>query len=356
MPAERVPMRDAREIIRLKFSAGLATREIARRLGVAPSTVRETLRRLSTSGLSWAVAEGLSEAELEAALYAGRGSKRGHRLHAEPDWPAIHRELKRKHVTLQSSRTRTLLPIRAGRATAAFVSSMARREDAVADDAADACGGGAAVRRLRGRRRPVVVDRLTGEVRMAQIFVAVLGASSFTFAQASWTQTLPDWIDAHVRALTAIGGVPQLIVPDNRKPPSSRPASMIRRSIGRMRRWRRSAGLHGDVVHLFDPGVGNPCRRLLFGGPGVPEDFGHFPNVPVEEGDLHFSGVGFKACMLATVSGLSAVRPETCSDYRVGTSCCPVKAITSDDFELVEIIASNAQRIDDHALLRKESM
>src|SRR5271165_465761 len=99
MPAERVPMRDAREIIRLKFSAGLATREIARRLGVAPSTVRETLRRLSMSGVSWPVAEGLSEAELEGALYGGRGSKRGRRLHAELDWPAIHRELKRKHVT-----------------------------------------------------------------------------------------------------------------------------------------------------------------------------------------------------------------------------------------------------------------
>ena len=87
--------------LRLKFSAGLATREIARRLGVAPSTVRETLRRLSMSGLSWPVAEGLSEAELEGALYGGRGSKRGRRLHAEPDWPAIRRELKRKHVTLQ---------------------------------------------------------------------------------------------------------------------------------------------------------------------------------------------------------------------------------------------------------------
>ena len=64
---------------------------------------------------------------------------------------------------------------------------------------------------------PVVVDRLTGEIRMAQIFVAVLGASSFTFAHASWTQTLPDWIDAHVRALSAIGGVPHLLVPDNTK-------------------------------------------------------------------------------------------------------------------------------------------
>jgi transposase len=64
---------------------------------------------------------------------------------------------------------------------------------------------------------PVVIDRATGEMRMAQIFVAVLGASSFTFAWANWTQMLPDWIDAHVRAFEAIGGVPHLLVPDNTK-------------------------------------------------------------------------------------------------------------------------------------------
>ena len=64
---------------------------------------------------------------------------------------------------------------------------------------------------------PVVIDRLTGEVHMAQIFVAVPAASSFTFAKASWAQALPDWIDAHVSALETIGGVPQLIVPDNAK-------------------------------------------------------------------------------------------------------------------------------------------
>ncbi|MGY4622883.1 transposase [Bradyrhizobium sp. USDA 4486] len=64
---------------------------------------------------------------------------------------------------------------------------------------------------------PVVVDRLTGERRTAQIFVAVLGASSFTYAQATWTQGLADWISAHVGAFAAIGGVPALLVPDNTK-------------------------------------------------------------------------------------------------------------------------------------------
>src|SRR3954469_20809821 len=100
MPAERVAMRQAREIVRLKFSAGVATREIARRLGIAASTVRETLRRLEAAGLGWPFADGMSDSDLEEPLYANHGTKRGHRRHAEPDWPTVHRELKRKHVTL----------------------------------------------------------------------------------------------------------------------------------------------------------------------------------------------------------------------------------------------------------------
>ena len=87
MPAERVAMRQVREIIRLKFSAGISTREIARRLGIAASTVRETLRRFEGAGLGWPLPDSMSDGDLEAALYANHGSKRGHRRHAEPDWP-----------------------------------------------------------------------------------------------------------------------------------------------------------------------------------------------------------------------------------------------------------------------------
>jgi DNA-binding transcriptional ArsR family regulator len=100
MPAERVAMRDVRVIIRLKFLSSLTTSEIARRLGLARSTVRETLSRFESSDLIWPLPEGLSDEGLETALYANRRSKRGHRRHAEPDWPAVHREMKRKHVTL----------------------------------------------------------------------------------------------------------------------------------------------------------------------------------------------------------------------------------------------------------------
>ena len=63
----------------------------------------------------------------------------------------------------------------------------------------------------------MIIDRLTGQVRPAQIFVAVMGASNFTYAEASWTQALADWIGAHTRAFAAIGGVPNLPVPDRTK-------------------------------------------------------------------------------------------------------------------------------------------
>ena len=99
MPAERIGMRDAREIIRLKFSS-VSTHEIGRRLGIARSTVRETLKRAEGAGLSWPLPDDMNDEALEAALYASRRSKRGHRRIEEPDWACAHRELKRKHVTL----------------------------------------------------------------------------------------------------------------------------------------------------------------------------------------------------------------------------------------------------------------
>src|SRR6202161_162038 len=99
MPAERIGMRDAREIIGLNF-AGLWTHEIARRLGMARSTVREALKRADVAGLAWPLPEDMNHGALEAALYASRRSKRGYRRIEQPDWAGVHRELKRKHVTL----------------------------------------------------------------------------------------------------------------------------------------------------------------------------------------------------------------------------------------------------------------
>jgi hypothetical protein len=105
-----------RHVIRLK-STGMSTREIARRVGTAPSTVRLTIRRFEAAGLSWPLSDDITDTELEARLFAsaetGPGTRRGHRRQVEPDWAAVHRELRRKHVTLA-------IPVVAGDAGAAM--------------------------------------------------------------------------------------------------------------------------------------------------------------------------------------------------------------------------------------------
>jgi transposase len=170
------------------------------------------------AGLAWPLPEDMTDGALEAALYASRRSRRGHRRIAEPDWAGVHRELKRKHVTLLILWDEYIATSPGGYSCSRFCElyrafektlSVTMRQTHAAGERlfVDYAGDGVAV----------VVDRLTGEIRMAQIFVAVLGTSSFTFAKATWTQALPDWIDAHVRAFEAIGGVAELVVPDNAK-------------------------------------------------------------------------------------------------------------------------------------------
>jgi hypothetical protein len=100
MPAERTAMRHVREVLRLR-TAGISGNEIARRLNLAPSTVRLTLQRLATAGFGWPLPAELTDAAVEARLFSAVGTKQGHRRHAEPDWAEVYRELKRKHVTLQ---------------------------------------------------------------------------------------------------------------------------------------------------------------------------------------------------------------------------------------------------------------
>ena len=100
MPAERIAMRQVRDVLRLK-AAGVSGNEIARRLNVASSTVRLTLQRLAAAGLHWPLSAEMTDTALEEQLFAAVGKKQGHRRCTEPDWAAVHRELKRKHVTLQ---------------------------------------------------------------------------------------------------------------------------------------------------------------------------------------------------------------------------------------------------------------
>ena len=217
MPAERTAMRQVRDVLRLK-TAGVAINEIARRVGVASSTVRLTLKRLAAAGLGWPLPPEMTDTALEEQLFTAVGKKQGHRRLAEPDWAAVHRELKRKHVTLQILWDEYIERHPEGyrysrfcelyRAWAARLSVTMRQSHA---------GGDKLFVDYAGDTVPVVIDRLSGKTRPPQIFVAVLGASNFTYAEASWTQALGDWIGAHTRAFEAIGGVPNLLVPDNTK-------------------------------------------------------------------------------------------------------------------------------------------
>ena len=200
-------MRQVREVLRLK-TAGVGLNEIARRVGVAPSTVRLTVKRLATAGLNWPLPAEMTDSALETALFAAAGTKQGHRRHAEPDWAEIHRELKRKHVTLTMLWDEYIERCPEGYRYSRFCElyrGWASRLSVTMRQAH--IGGDKLFVDYAGDTVPVIVDRLTGRVRPAQIFVAVMGASNFTYAEASWTQALADWIGAHTRAFAAIGGV-----------------------------------------------------------------------------------------------------------------------------------------------------
>jgi len=213
MPAERLSMRKVREVLRLSWGGRLSARAVARSCGIGRTTVREYLQRARRAGLAWPLPEGQSDTELEARLFPPRVSAQN-APRPLPDWKTLHEELKRKGVTLfllweeykavhpdgyEYSRFCDLYRDWAGKLPVWMRQEHKAGEKLFVDYA--------------GMTMPVVNPR-TGEVRQAQIFVATLGASHYTYAEATWTQTLPEWIASHVRALEFLGGVPSLIVPD----------------------------------------------------------------------------------------------------------------------------------------------
>jgi transposase len=217
MPAERVPMRCVREILRLKYGCGAIDRMIARSTGLARSTVSDYLDRATAAGLSWPLPPTLTDAALEAMLFARAGIAPGTRRKAEPDWAVIHRELRRPGVTLMLlwQEYRAQNPKAYGYSR--FCELYRDWESRLSPTMRQVHPAGERLFVDYAGQTVDVIDGATGEVRSAQIFVAVLGASNYTYAEATATQTLPDWIGAHARALSFIGGVPRQIVPDNPK-------------------------------------------------------------------------------------------------------------------------------------------
>ena len=215
MAQARLPVRKIREVLRLKAEA-CSNRQIAAAVGCARSTVQDCLRRCGVVGLAWPLPPELDEETLYARLYCRQIPLS--RTPA-PDFAKLHAELRRPGVTRMLLWQEYKAAQPDGWQYSEFCEQYRRwvgRQDAVLRQTHTP--GGKLFVDYAGQTVPVT-DRLTGLVRHAQIFVAVLGASNYTFVEATWTQALPDWLGSHVRALVFFGGVPAAIVPARvRKP------------------------------------------------------------------------------------------------------------------------------------------
>ena len=209
-------MRFIREVLRLAFGVGLSLREIERSLSISHVTASGYVARAREAGLSWPLPEQLDDGALARLLFPRPVPSSETR--PVPDWAYVHRELRRKGVTriLLWQEYKDAHP--EGYALSRFYKLYnwwAEKLDLVMRQEHRA--GEKLFVDFAGQTVPIV-DRSTGEILFtAQIFVAVLGASNYTFAHATRTQALSDWIDAHGRAFAFIDGVPEIVVPDNIK-------------------------------------------------------------------------------------------------------------------------------------------
>ncbi|EIF0665381.1 IS21 family transposase, partial [Salmonella enterica] len=221
MPTTPISMRKLKEILRLKYGAGLSHRQIGRSLAISPSVVSRYANRAAQLGIKqWPLPAEWDDAALKHAFLQTQVKMKKHSL---PDWATVHKELRNKCVTLQLlweeygernpggsySYNHYCRMYREWLKTTS--PSMRQVHKAGEKLFVDYCG-------------PTVdiTNPDTGEIRTAQIIVAVPGASSYTWAEATWSQQLEDWVMSHVRCFQWLGGVPELVVPDNLKSATSR--------------------------------------------------------------------------------------------------------------------------------------
>ena len=210
-------MRKTREILRLHFESHLFPGQIASICTVSRSTVQRCLERLKAAGLSWPLPADLDDAALEQRLYPPPPVASPERR-CLPDFAAIHRELKsRKNVTLQLlwEEYKQAHPLGYNYSWYCELYREWQQQLDVVLRQEHRAGEKMSVD-YAGQTVPVT-DPRTGEVSQAQVFVAVLGASNYTYAEATWTQNLWDWTHSHVRAFEFFAGTARLIVPDNLK-------------------------------------------------------------------------------------------------------------------------------------------
>ena len=212
---KRLPMRKIREALRLR-AEGFSGRRVAQSLSVGRATISEYFRRADVEGLRWPLPDALSDADLEQRLFPySPGEARG--SVPQPDWTYVHAELRRKGVTLSLlwEEYRGVHPD--GYGYSRYCELYTRWEGKLSPVMRQRHPAGERLFVDYAGHTVDVVCPKTGEVRTAQIFVATLGASSYTYVEATWTQSLPDWISSHVRAFEFFDGVPAQLVPDNLK-------------------------------------------------------------------------------------------------------------------------------------------
>jgi transposase len=209
-------MRKIEEILRLKYEAKLPHRAIAQSCGISPSTVSDYLARAQAAGIDWPLPDGLSAAALQEKLFPAPPPAADRRIPL-PDWERVHQNLQRQSVTLALLwvEYRQAYPEGYGysqfchlyRQWAKQLEPMMRLKHKA---------GEKLFIDYAGQTVPVVTPE-TGAVREVEVFVAVLGASNYTYVEAHEAQTLEHWIGAHARALSFLGGAPEVLVPDNLK-------------------------------------------------------------------------------------------------------------------------------------------
>ncbi|HUW98950.1 MAG TPA: IS21 family transposase [Acidiferrobacter sp.] len=215
MPTVRLTMKQTREVVRLQ-ALGLSQRAIARATGVSLGAVCQILKVCSRHGVSPDQVATLEDAALAQALTPPGAPAPP--TYATPDCAAIHQEMKRKGATLQLlwQEYREAQGPKSYRYTQ-FCATYRRFKAGLKRSLRQThVAGEKCFTDYAGPTAPVV-NAHTGEIRHAQIFVAVLGCSNYTYVEATWTQTLPDWVASHVRAFEAFGGVTSVLVPDNLK-------------------------------------------------------------------------------------------------------------------------------------------
>jgi len=208
-------MRKIGEVLRL-HAGGLSKRRIAISVNIGRTAVGDYISRAHRAGLGWPLPEDISDEELERLLFPPPPAVSPDRRPLA-DWSLLHRELKRPGVTLSLLWEEYRAVHRDGYGYSRFCELYRAWKGGLAPTMRQAHVAGEKMFVDYAGATMEVIDGLTGEVRVAQVFVATLGASSYTYAEATWTQALPNWIGSHSRAFAYFGGVPRQVVPDNLK-------------------------------------------------------------------------------------------------------------------------------------------